>query len=69
MVFMHKAVIEILCENADIVKKSLEVEKGDEFTLEIEAMGDKLIIEITAEKISMLQAGINSVLRAVKTMI
>ncbi len=69
MVFMHKAVIEILCENADIVKKSLEVENGDEFTLEIEAMGDKLIIEITAEKISMLQAGVNSVLRAVKAVI
>lgn len=64
-----KALIEIPCEDAEIIKKSLEVEKNEDFLVEIEMKGNSLIIEIEADKISMLQAGINSYLRALKALI
>ena len=66
---MYRAILEIPCKDAEIIEKVLEVEEGDEFLADARAEKDKLIIEIKAERISMLQAGINSYLRAVKAVI
>ena len=63
-----KAIIEISCENPEIIKKAIEVEKDTEFLAKIRTENKKIIIEITATKLSMLQAGINSYLRALKAL-
>ncbi len=65
---MYRAFIEIPCEDVEIIKKVLEPEaKGDEFKGVIEEGDGKIIIKIEAKRLSMLQAGINSYLRLIKT--
>ncbi|HIQ50288.1 MAG TPA: hypothetical protein EYH56_03795 [Nanoarchaeota archaeon] len=66
---VYSATIEIPCEDAEIIKKSLEVENEHEFSVNIYAEKNKLVIKIEANRISMLQAGINSYLRAIKSLI
>lgn len=61
--------MEIPCEDAEVIKKSLEVESGDEFSAFVHVENNKLIIKIEADRLSMLQAGINSYLRIVKSLI
>ncbi len=63
------AMLEIPCEDAEIIKKALEVEENGEFSARSEAKNKKLVIEIRAKRLSMLQAGINSYLRAVKAVL
>lgn len=65
---LYTAVIEIPCEDAEIIKKSLEVEGGDEFSVTVQAENNRLIIKIESDRLSMLQAGINSYLRVLKAL-
>lgn len=65
---LYTAVIEIPCEDAEIIKKSLEVEGGDEFSATVQAENNRLIIKIESDRLSMLQAGINSYLRVLKAL-
>ncbi len=65
---MYRAVLEIPCDDREILKKVLEPEKdGDEFYSSLRIENGKLIIEIEADRISMLQAGVNSYLRLIKS--
>jgi tRNA threonylcarbamoyladenosine modification (KEOPS) complex Pcc1 subunit len=62
-----KAIIEIPCDNPELLKKVLEPEKeGDEFSASLHVAEKKLVIEIKACRLSMLQAGVNSYLRLLK---
>lgn len=63
--------IEIECDRPDIVVKALkpETEETKKFGVKIEAEKDSVKLELEAEDISGLLAGINSYLRLIKTSI
>jgi len=62
-----KAVVEIECENPELVKKSIEPETDN--TVELESMENKLVLKIESERIPTLMAGLNSYLRLINTCI
>jgi tRNA threonylcarbamoyladenosine modification (KEOPS) complex Pcc1 subunit len=65
-----KARLKIACKNAQKVLKVLEPEsEGDSFKVRLSTEKEKLVIEIEAERLTLLQAGINSYLRLLKTIL
>ncbi len=66
-----KAEIEIECKNPEIVIKALkpDVEDAKKFDVKLEADKNKLKLEIEADNISGLLAGINSYMRLIRTSI
>ena len=62
-----KAVVEIECENPELVKKSIEPETDN--NVELESMENKLVLKIESERIPTLMAGLNSYLRLINTCI
>ncbi len=65
---VYEALLQIPCEDAEIIKKAIEVEKDSEFSASVKAENGRLVIEIRSSRLSMLQAGINSYLRAIKSL-
>ncbi len=64
----YRSVIEVPCEDCEEVLLSLEPEKeGDEFFSEVKVEDGKIVIIVEADRLSMLQAGVNSYLRLLKT--
>ena len=66
-----KAELEIECKNPEIVVKALkpDVEDAKKFNVKIEAEENKIELEIEADNISGLLAGINSYIRLIRTSI
>jgi len=64
-----KAEIEIECKKPDIVIKSIrpDVEEVKKFNVKIEAENNKIKLEIEADDIAGLLAGINSYMRLIRT--
>ncbi len=60
-----RAVVEVECENPELVKKAVEIEKDDAFDVNLEIKKNMLVLNVKAEKISSLMAGINSYLRLI----
>jgi len=63
-----KAEIEIECKEPEIIIESLKPENKDlkKFDIKLKAEKDKLKLEIEAENISSLLAGINSYMKLIK---
>ncbi len=66
-----KALVEIECRNPGIVIKALKPDIGDakKFDVKIKAEKGKVKLEVKAETISGLLAGINSYVRLIRTSI
>ncbi len=64
-----KCVLEIMHEDAEILKKCIEVESKEEFFFRTEAKNGRLLITLKTSRLSVLQAGVNSYLRLLKTVV
>ncbi len=64
-----KAELEIDVQSPELAKKAIEVEKDESSSLQVnmEIKDDKLGVYVDAESISNLRAGVNTILRLVKT--
>ncbi|MBU5574980.1 MAG: KEOPS complex subunit Pcc1 [Candidatus Aenigmatarchaeota archaeon] len=65
---MHKCNLEIECENPKIVIESLkpEINETEKFKIKIKENDKKIFLEVYANTLSNLMAGINSYLKLIK---
>lgn len=65
---MH-AKIEIACSNPDLVLQALKPDKEEinKFKVNLDVANNKVILDIEAEEMSGLLAGVNSYVRLIKT--